>query len=247
MADLYSTVRKIMLPSAMLAAIGRRHARNGIFDCTASRLVNLCMDSLDSFNSLAVRVSGIRGYQEFLATAFNKKTAAVILFFRREYWERVCLVQNRHNIGCGDIVRLILASLLFDSGGIALPLERLSRLFVSERTEYAYNTVFTRPVAGLLRETETARLPMRREAIMRAAHCYFSAVPDALPLPIPEERYRIDSGTTGWSRQTVSGSREMKAFLHGLKQSTGASLATVIAHTTYSFLQKLREAAPDEA
>jgi hypothetical protein len=220
---------------------------SGTFDYKARHLVDLCMDNMDSFNSLAVRVSGIREYQKFLSVIFNKKTTAVTLFFRRSYWERVCRVQNEHNIGCGDIIRLILASLLFHSGGIALPLEKLSRLFISERHAYAYNMLLTRPVSGLLRETEKTLLPVNREAVIRASHAYFSAVPEDLPLPIPEERYRIDNGTTGWSRQTVSGSLEMKTYFHELKRSTGKSLSTVIAHTVYPFLQKLREVSPDEA
>jgi hypothetical protein len=220
---------------------------NGTFDYKARHLVDLCMDNMDSFNSLAVQVSGIQGYQNFLATVFNKKTKAITLFFKRDYWKRVCRVQNEHNIGCGDIIRLILASLLFNSGTIALPLEKLSRLFISERQAYTYNTVLTRPVAGLLQETEKNLLPVNRETVIRASHCYFSAVPEDLPLPIPEERYRVDSETTGWSRQTVSGSLEMQGYFQRLKQSAGEPLSTVIAHTMYSFLQKLREAAPDEA
>jgi hypothetical protein len=195
---------------------------------------------------LAVKVSDIRGYHHFLSTVFNKKTKAVILFFKRDYWERVCRVQNEHNIGCGDIFRLILASLLFNSGTIVLPLERLSRLFISERQAYTYNTLLTRPVAGLLQGTEKTALPIYREAVIRASHCYFSAFPDALPPSIPEERYRVDNGTTGWRRQTISGSLEMKAYFHLLRQLTGKSLSTVIAHTAYSFLQKLREVLPDE-
>jgi hypothetical protein len=246
MADIFSTVRKITLPVALFEAVELYFEQNGNFDYKARHLVDLCMDTMDSFHSRAVYVSGIRGYQKFLSTVFSRKTRAVTLFFKRSSWERVCLVQNEHNIGCGDIFRLILASLLFTSGTIALPLEHLSRLFISERQGYVYNTLLTRQVAGLLRETEKTLL-VNREAVIRAAHCYFSAVPDALPLVVPEDRYRVDNETTGWSRQTVSGSLEMKAYLHRLKQSTGKSLSAVIAHTAYSFLEKLREGSSDEA
>jgi hypothetical protein len=247
MADIFCTVRKISLPNVLFEAMGTYFELNGNFDYKARHLVNLCMDKIDSFNSLAVYVSGIREYQNFLATVFNKKTQAITLFFRPAYWERVCRVQNEHNIGCGDIIRLILASLLFHSGRTALPLKKLSRLFISERQAYTYNTVLTQPVAGLLQETEKTLLPVNRETIIRASHCYFSAVPEDVPLPIPEERYRVDNGTTGWSRQTVSGSLEMKAYFHELKQSTGTSLSAVIAHAMYSFLQKLREVSSNEA
>jgi hypothetical protein len=246
MADIFSTVRKIALPVELFEAVELYFELNGTFDYKARHLVDLCMDKMDSFNSLAAYVSGIRGYQNFLSTVFNRKTRAVTLFFKRSYWERVCRVQNEHNIGCGDIFRLILASLLFNSGRIALPLEKLSRLFISERQGYIYNTFLTRQVAGLLRETEKTLLPINREAVIRAAHCYFSAVPDALPLAIPDDRYRVDNETTGWSRQTVSGSLEMKAYLHRLRQSTGKSLSAVIAHTACSFLEKLREGPSDE-
>jgi hypothetical protein len=246
MADIFYTVRKITLPKALFEAVEVYFELNGNFDYKARHLVDLCMDKVDSFNSLAVYVSGIREYQNFLATIFNKKTTAITLFFKRSYWERVCRVQNEHNIGCGDIFRLILASLLFNSGTIALPLEKLSRLFISERQAYTYNTVLTQPVAGLLQETEKSLLPVNRETIIRASHCYFSAALEDLPLLIANERYRVDNGTTGWSRQTVSGSLEMKAYFHLLKQSTGEPLSAVIAHTAYSFLEKLREASPDE-
>jgi hypothetical protein len=246
MADIFSTVRKIALPAVLLETMGVYFEQHGNFDYKARHLVDLCMDKMDSFNSLAVYVSGMREYQNFLSTIFNRKTQDITLFFKRDYWRRVCRVQNEHNIGCGDIIRLILASLLFHSGRIALPLEKLSRLFISERQAYVYNTFLTRQVSGLLREAEKTLLPINREAVIRAAHCYFSAVPDALPLVIPEDRYRVDNETTGWSRQTVSGSQEMKAYFHRLKQSTGTSLSAVIAHTAYSFLQILKEGPSNE-
>lgn len=246
MADIFSTVRKIALPVVLLETMEVYFEQRGNFDYKARHLVDLCMDKMDSFNSLAVYVSGIREYHNFLSTIFNRKTQAVTLFFKRDYWRRVCRVQNEHNIGSGDIIRLILASLLFNSGAIALPLEKLSRLFISERQAYVYNTFLTREASGLLGETEKTLLPVNREAVIRAAHCYFSAVPDALPLSIPEDRYRVDSETTGWSRQTISGSLEMKAYLWRLKESTGKSLSAVTAHTVYSFLQKLREGPSDE-
>jgi hypothetical protein len=245
-ADISGTVRKIVLPVPLLEKTGRYFGERGEAHYKARHLVDLCMDTLDSFDSLAVKAAGIRGYQDFLATVFNKQTAAVTLFFKPGSWERVCRVQNQHNIGCGDIFRLLLASRLFNAGTVALPLERLSRLFISGRQEYTYNMVLTGPVARLLEETERALLPINREAVIRASHCYFAAVPDALPVPIPEARYRVDSGTAGWSRQTMSGSLEMKAYFHSLKQTTGKPLAALIAHTAYSFLQKLREDSPDE-
>jgi hypothetical protein len=243
MADICCTVS---LPEVLFGAMEAYFELNGNFDRKARRLVDLCMDKMDSFNSLAVYVSGIREYQNFLSTVFNRKRTDITLLIKRSYWDRVCRVQNEHNICCGDIFRLILASLLFHSGTVALPLEKLSRTFVSERHAYTYNTVLTRPVAGLLQETEKTRLPIYRETIVRASQCYFSAVPDALPTEIPEEQYRFDNGITGWSRQAVSGSLEMRAYFHWLKRSTGKPLSTVIAHTVYSFLQKLWEVSPDE-
>jgi hypothetical protein len=244
-ADIFSTVRKVVLPVPLLEQAGRRLLGSGESGCKARQVVDLCMEQVDSFNSLAVCVSDMAAYQQFLSTALNTNTAAITLFFKPAYWERMLRVQNEHNIGCGDIARLILASLLFNSGSIALPLERLSRLFVSGRSDYAYNTVLARPVATLLLETEKTALPINREAVIRAAHCYFSVVPDELPAAIHETLHRVDNEATGWIRQTVAGSMEMKAYFHGLKQATGKSLATVIAHTAYSFLQKLREAQAD--
>jgi hypothetical protein len=246
MADSSCTIRKIVLPVPLLEKTGRYFRERGEADYKARHLVDLCMASVDSFPALAVRVSGIRGYQNFVATVFHTRTTAVTLFFKHGYWERICRVQNALNIGCGDVVRLTLASLLFNSGTIALPLEKLSRLFISERQAYTYNMLLTRPVAGLLKETEQTLLPVNREALIRASHCYFSAVPDALPVSIPETRYRVDNGTTGWSRQTVTGSLEMKTYFRRLKESTGTSLSVVIAHTAYSFLEQLREARTDE-
>jgi hypothetical protein len=244
MVDIFCTVT---LPEILFEAMGVYCEPNGNFDRKARCLVDLCMDKIDSFNSLAVYVPGIREYQNFLSTVFNKKRTDITLLIKRSYWDRVCRVRNEHNIDCGDIFRLILASLLFHSGTVALPLEKLSRTFISERHAYTYNTFLTQPVAGLLQETEKTRLPIYRETIVRASQCYFSAVPDALPAEIPEEQYRFDNGTTGWSRQAISGSLEMRAYFHWLKRSTGKPLATVIAHTVYSFLQKLWEVSPDEA
>jgi hypothetical protein len=244
-ADIFSTVRKIVLPVPLLERTGRYLAEKGELHYKARHVVNLCMDRIDAFNSLAVCVSDMAEYCRFLSTAFNTNTTALTLFFKPDYWERMLRVQNELNIGCGDITRLILASLLFDSGSIALPLERLSRLFISERSEYVYNTVLARPTAELLLETEKTTLPINREAIIRAAHCYFSVVPDALPAAIPEALHRVDNKATGWMRQTVAGSLEMKAAFHSLKQETGKPLSMVIAHTTYSFLQQMKEAWTD--
>jgi hypothetical protein len=244
-ADIFSTVRKIVLPVPLLERTERYFAENGELRYKARHVVKLCMDRIDAFNSLAVRVSDMAEYGRFLSTAFNTNTAPLTLFFKPDYWERALRVQNEHNIGCGDITRLILASLLFDSGSIVLPLERLSRLFISERSEYVYNTVLARPAAELLLETEKTALPINREAMVRAAHCYFSAVPDALPSAMQESLHRVDNKATGWIRQTVAGSREMKAYFHRLKQTTGKPLAMVIAHTAYAFLQQLREARTD--
>jgi hypothetical protein len=245
MADIFYTVRKIALPVILLDAMERYFIQNGNPSYKAHHLVDLCMDKVDAFDSLAVYVSDILEYQNFLATVFNTKTTTITLFFKQAYWERMCHIQNEHNIGCGDIVRLILASLLFNSGTIVLPLERLSRIFISERKAYTFNTVLTRPVAGILKETEKTLLPINRETIIRASHCYFSAVPDVLPELIPEARYRVDNDTSGWSRQTITGSLEMKTYFRQLKQSTGKPLSVVIAHTTHSFLQKLREVQAD--
>lgn len=245
MADIFSTIRKVVLPVPLLEQAGGRLLGCGESRCKARQVVDLCMERVDAFNSLAVCVSDMTAYHHFLSTAFNANTTAITLFFKPAYWERMLRVQNEHNIGCGDIARLVLASLLFNSGSIVLPLERLSRLFISGRSDYTYNTVLARPAARLLSETEKTLLPINREAIIRAAHCYFSAVPEALPAAIPETLHRVDNKTTGWSRQTVTGSLEMKDDFHRLKQTTGKSLAMVIAHTTYSFLQKLREAQAD--
>jgi hypothetical protein len=240
-ADIFYTVRKIVLPEALLTVMKRYFGQTGNSDYKARHLVDLCMDTVDAFDTLAVYVSNLLEYQNFLSTVFNTKTTSITLFFKRDYWERMLRIQNEHNIGCGDIVRLILASLLFTSGTITLPLERLSRIFISGRQGYTYNMILTRPVAGLLLETEKTWLPINREVIIRASHCYFSAVPDALPVSIPEAWYRVDNETTGWIRQTVTGSQEMKAYFHRLKQSTGKPLSVIIAHSTYSFLKKLRE------
>jgi hypothetical protein len=244
-ADSFSTVRKIVLPVPLLEKAGRLLQENGELHYKARHVVELCMDRVDAFNALAVRVSDMAEYCDFLFTAFNTNTVALTLFFKPDYWERMLRVQNEHNIGSGDITRLILASLLFKSGSIALPLERLSRLFVSERSEYVYNAVLARPAAELLLEMERTVLPINREAIIRAAHCYCSAVPDALPAAIPEALHRVDNQATGWIRQTVAGSLEMKAYFHSLKQTSGKPLSMVVAHTAYSFLQQLREARTD--
>jgi hypothetical protein len=246
-ADISYTVRKITLPVPLLRKIGPYFTENGVTPYKAHHLVDLCIGNVDAFNSLAVYVSDILEYQNVLSTVFNTQTTTMTLFFKHAYWERICRIQNEHNIGCGDIVRLILASCLFNSGPIVLPLEKLSRLFISERKAYTYNMLLTRPVAGLLQETERTILPINREAIIRASHCYFSAVPDTLPVPIPVGRYRIDSETTGWSRQTITGSLEMKAYFHRLKESSGNSLSVIIAHITYSFLEQLREVSANDA
>lgn len=246
MADISCTVRKVALPEILLQQIGRYLEQNGVSRFKAHHVVNICMNRIAAFNSLAVYVSGIQEYQRFLSLVFNKATAPITLFFRREYWEKICRIQNEHNIGCGDIIRLVLASLLFHSGTIALPLEQLSRLFITERKAYTCNLMLTRPVAELLSETEKTTLPVNREVIMRASHCYFSHVPEALPGLIPESTYRVDNAATGWSRQTVAGSLEMKSYFLRMKQAAGKPLSIVIAHTAYSFLNQLREVSGHE-
>jgi hypothetical protein len=242
-ADISCTVRKAALPEVLLQEIDRHIEQPGAARLRARYAVDVCMERIERFNSLAVYVPDIREYHRFISLIFNKQTTALSLFFSREKWEKMCRIQNEHNIGCGDIVRLVFASLLFHSGKIALPVEQLSRLFFTERQAYTFNLTLARPVAELLSDSEQTMRPVNREVITRAAHCYFSHVPEALPEGIDESRYRIDNAATGWSRQTVTGSREMKSYFRGLKESRGKPLATVIAHTVYSFLNQVREAA----
>jgi hypothetical protein len=73
-ADIFYTVRKISLPAVLLETMELYFEQRGNLDYKARHLVDLCMDKMDSFNFLAVKVSDIRGYHHFLSTVFNKKT-----------------------------------------------------------------------------------------------------------------------------------------------------------------------------
>jgi hypothetical protein len=241
MSDVFYTVRKLALPIPLLNQTEYLLKQRGELNCTSHHIVDLCMDKADDFNSLALYVSDTCTYSNLLSTVFCKKTVTIALFFKQNYWERICTIQNELNIGTGDVVRLILATYVFNSGTIALPLKELSRIFLSGRQVYRYNTILTEQVAGLLSETEKVILPMNREAIIRASHYYFTNGLGSLPKTIPEEKYRIDNSTTGWYRQTVTGSIEMKSYFNQIKETTGKTLAIAIAHATYSFLEQLRE------
>lgn len=246
MADIAYTVRKVVLPVALLEETKTLLKHKGCSEVGAHHIIDLCLEKLDSFSSLAVRVSDISGYRNFLNTVFSGRAAKIIFYLNARSWDRFLAVQNAYNIGVGDIVRLILGSYLFPSGQISFSLRELSELFISEKRAYKFNLVLTKPVAAFLSETGKKILPINREVIIRAAHHYFSKGMRERERPFQKERYHIDNTTVGWTRLTVTGSLAMRDYFQREKESTGKTLGIVMAHTIYSFLEDLREVNHDE-
>lgn len=241
MADILYTVRKVALPVNLLDKIREYFKRKGILKVKAHHIVNLCMEKLEAFDDLAVRVSDIVGYKDFLATVFSPQNERITLFFKPTYWEEILVFQNRLNIGAGDIVRLLLGSCLFSHGSIEFPLATLSKLFISERQSYQYNLVLPKSITELLVHVEKNILPINRGMLFRAAHCYFASSLGTIPKPIPEAHYLIDNATVGWSRITMSGSIAMKDFFLQEKNTSRTTLGIIMGHVIHSFLTDLKE------
>jgi hypothetical protein len=136
-------------------------------------------------------------------------------------------------------MRLFICSYLFPSGNVALPLKDLAAVF-TERKAYQYNLLLTRPVMDLLGDTEGHGLSVNREVIIRAAHFYYACGLGEKPPLENEALHRVDNATTGWSRLTVMGSLAMKNHYLAEKKHTGKTLAMLISHTLYSFLNAMR-------
>jgi hypothetical protein len=238
MDDVYATVRKVALPRPVIEKTRVYLASRGIDPGKARHITGLCMEKLDAFETLAAHVSLPGDYGNLLSTVFSSDTVPVTFFFNPANWERIRAVQTRHNIGAGDIVRLILASYLFPSGRIALPLIELAQRFIAGKQDYLYNCLLTRLVNGILTGASGER-GVNRETMIRAASYFYEKRIGSLPAPVPEDRYRVTSSTTGWSRITVSGSLFMRDYYHREKEKSGIPRGILIPHTVYSFLTGL--------
>jgi hypothetical protein len=172
---------------------------------------------------------------------FSEETQYINLFFNTDNWRKLCDVQNKLNIGTGGIIRLLLGSCLFSQGSIVFELANLAELFISNKQAYQYNLVLTKSLTDFLSESENNTLKINREVIIRAAHCYFSNDLGTLPKPIPEEQYRIDNTSIGWSRITVNGNMAMKHYFMQEKKLSGKTIGIVISHVINSFLKDLQE------
>jgi hypothetical protein len=197
------------------------------------------MKRIKEFDAAAVYVSGPGEFREFLATAYSSETESMVFCFKPDYWEEMNTLQNRLNISTGDLMRLFICSYLFLSGNTALRLKDLAAVF-TERKAYQYNILLTRPVMELLSNTDQHGLSVNREVIIRAAHFYYTCGLGEKPSLENETLHRVDNATTGWSRLTVMGSLAMKNYYLAEKKHTGKTLAVLISHTLYSFLNDMQ-------
>jgi hypothetical protein len=204
-------------------------------------VVNLVMERIKEFDTAAVYVSGPADFKEFLATAWSGETESMVFCFKPGYWEELNALRNRLNISAGDLLRLFICSYLFPSGKTALYLKDLAAAF-TERKAYQYNILLTRPVMELLSDTGKHGLDVNREVVIRAAHCYYASGPGKKPPLENESLHRVDNTATGWSRLTVMGGIAMKNYYLAEKKRTGKTLAVLISHTLYSFLNDMRGA-----
>jgi hypothetical protein len=236
-----SCIKKLTLPRRLFEKAKALAAAQGEVVFQPHVLVDLLMKKLDYFDSLAVCISSIGEYQEFLTTLFSDETDHIMIFFTGANWERLLPVQTRYNISTSDVMRLVLGSYLYPSGKAAFPLPNLAEIFLTERTAYQYNVVLKEPVTNLLRHIEKSILPLNRETIIRAAHFYFESGFGEKKNIIDDELYRMDNKATGWSRMTICGSQAMKRYFLNEKAKTRKTLGIVMSHTLYSFLSDLEQ------
>jgi hypothetical protein len=196
------------------------------------------MKRVREFDSTAVYISGHNDFKIFVSTAYSSQTESMVFCFKPDYWEELNALQNRLNISTGDLFRLFICSYLFPSGKAAFPLKDLAAVF-TERKAYQYNILLTSPVMELLNDAEWHGLSANREVIIRAAHFYYTSGLGEKPPLEDEALHRVDNTTTGWSRLTVMGSIAMKNYYLAEKKRTGKSLAVLISHTLYSFLNDM--------
>jgi hypothetical protein len=237
MANSLYTTRRVVLPEPLLERIALLLKRQGIHELKAHYLVDLCMDRAASFDTGSLYVSGITEYLQCIEIMFSQKVETVSFCLKPDYWEKIVSIQNKHNIGTGDIIRLILGSYLFTSGKTALPLTELAEIFISGRKAYQFNLLLTKPTDTLFKEKNKLYPNLNREVVFRSSSYCFEKGIISFPDSIPHERYSIDNMTTGWSKITVNGSLRMKKFFLGKKEKTGKTLGILMAHTLYSFLK----------
>jgi hypothetical protein len=92
----------------------------------------------------------------------------------------------------------------------------------------------------LLSGSDQHGLSVNREVIIRAAHFYYTSGLGEKPPLENETLHRVDNTATGWSRLTVMGSLAMKNYYLAEKKHTGKTMAVLISHTLYSFLNDMR-------
>jgi hypothetical protein len=240
MADNNPVIRKIVIPVPLLNEIKALYRSDTPFK--PHFIVDKVMEKIDMFDSLAIHIQGIAHYKDFLSVSFSPDNENYNLFFNNSNWERIREVQNRHNIGVGEIVRLIFASCIYTDGDIVLPVAGLAELFFSQRLSYRYCLFMPPKVFDEVLQAEKSWLPINRENIFRAAFYFFYRGMGILSKPPKDEKYRFDNSKTGWIRVPVCGSLKMRDFLMKEKKETGRDLGIVINHMLHSFIGHIREA-----
>jgi hypothetical protein len=238
MSDAFNTIKKVSLPIPLLEKVKAALCGDRCFKPHV--VVDLVMNRIREFDTAAVYVSGPDNFREFLAAAWSRETESMVFCFKPGYWEELNALQNRLNISTGDLIRLFICSYLFPSGKATLPLKDLAAVF-TERKAYQYNLLLTRPVMELLSNSNQHGLSVNREVIIRAAHFYYASGLGEKPPLENETLHRVDNTATGWSRLTVMGSLAMKNYYLAEKKHTGKSLAVLISHILYSFLNDMRQ------
>jgi hypothetical protein len=239
MSDAFNAIKKVTLPIPLIEKVKAHAALRGERCFKPHVIVDLVMKRIREFDTAAVYISGPDGFREFIATAYSSETESMVFCFKPGYWEELNALQNRLNISTGDLLRLFICSYLFPSGKTALYLKDLAAAF-TERKAYQYNILLTRPVMEVLSNANQHGLSVNREVVIRAAHFYYASGLGEKPPLENESMHRVDNATTGWSRLTVMGSLAMKNYYLAEKKHTGKTLAVLISHTLYSFLDDMR-------